>query len=201
MPVLVGARSEPGCRDAKRAGPRMPGDQVVTAMPRAGRTHGGDVDTSRHEWYESACSGRGVGERRSTGRGGGGRGPSGLYITGGRGSARRARHMGQHAVQRGCWCCGATDEGRHVDLGGPRVEMARGRWRWCCPMWRRPNKPRRSQRDDDWQRVAELLAEEVVWQVAGDGTGQLWRARRGRAGCWPPCRCPRTAGRGYRPGP
>jgi ketosteroid isomerase-like protein len=40
---------------------------------------------------------------------------------------------------------------------------------------------RRSQRDDDWQRVAELLAEEVVWQVAGDGTGQLWRARRGRA--------------------
>lgn len=40
---------------------------------------------------------------------------------------------------------------------------------------------RRSQRDDDWQRVAELLAEEVVWQVAGDGTGELWRARRGRA--------------------
>jgi hypothetical protein len=35
---------------------------------------------------------------------------------------------------------------------------------------------RRSQRDDDWQRVSELLAEEVVWQFAGDGTGELWRA-------------------------
>jgi ketosteroid isomerase-like protein len=40
---------------------------------------------------------------------------------------------------------------------------------------------RRSQRDDDWHRVAELLAEEVVWQLAGDGSGELWRARRGRA--------------------
>ena len=40
---------------------------------------------------------------------------------------------------------------------------------------------RRSQRDDDWRRVAELLAEEVVWQLAGNGTGELWRARRGRA--------------------
>ena len=40
---------------------------------------------------------------------------------------------------------------------------------------------RRSQRDDDWRRVSELLAEEVVWQVAGNGTGELWRARRGRA--------------------
>lgn len=37
---------------------------------------------------------------------------------------------------------------------------------------------RRSQRDDDWQRVAELLAEEVVWQVAGDGRNrqELWIA-------------------------
>jgi ketosteroid isomerase-like protein len=40
---------------------------------------------------------------------------------------------------------------------------------------------RRSQRDDDWRRVSQLLAEEVVWQLAGDGTGELWRARRGRA--------------------
>ena len=40
---------------------------------------------------------------------------------------------------------------------------------------------RRSQRDDDWRRVSQLLAEEVVWQFAGDGTGELWRARRGRA--------------------
>ena len=39
---------------------------------------------------------------------------------------------------------------------------------------------RRSQRDDDWRRVSELLAEEVVWQFAGDGTGELWRVRRGR---------------------
>jgi ketosteroid isomerase-like protein len=39
---------------------------------------------------------------------------------------------------------------------------------------------RRSQRDDDWRRVSELLAEEVVWQFAGDGTGELWRGRRGR---------------------
>jgi ketosteroid isomerase-like protein len=39
---------------------------------------------------------------------------------------------------------------------------------------------RRSQREDDWQRVAELLAEEVVWRFAGDGTGELWRGRRGR---------------------
>jgi ketosteroid isomerase-like protein len=40
---------------------------------------------------------------------------------------------------------------------------------------------RRSQRDDDWRRVSQLLAEEVVWQLAGNGTGELWRARRGRA--------------------
>jgi ketosteroid isomerase-like protein len=40
---------------------------------------------------------------------------------------------------------------------------------------------RRSQRDDDWRRVSELLAEDVVWQFAGNGTGELWRARRGRA--------------------
>jgi hypothetical protein len=40
---------------------------------------------------------------------------------------------------------------------------------------------RRSQRDDDWRRVSELLVEEVVWQFAGDGSGELWRARRGRA--------------------
>jgi ketosteroid isomerase-like protein len=40
---------------------------------------------------------------------------------------------------------------------------------------------RSSQHDDDWRRVSELLAEEVVWQVAGDGTGELWRARQGRA--------------------
>jgi ketosteroid isomerase-like protein len=39
---------------------------------------------------------------------------------------------------------------------------------------------RRSQRDDDWRRVSELLAEDVVWQLAGDGTGELWRGRRGR---------------------
>jgi ketosteroid isomerase-like protein len=39
---------------------------------------------------------------------------------------------------------------------------------------------RRSQRDDDWRRVSELLAEDVVWQFAGDGTGELWRGRRGR---------------------
>ena len=40
---------------------------------------------------------------------------------------------------------------------------------------------RRSQRDDDWRRVSQLLAEEVAWQLAGDGSGELWRARRGRA--------------------
>jgi ketosteroid isomerase-like protein len=40
---------------------------------------------------------------------------------------------------------------------------------------------RRSQREDDWQRVAELLAEDVVWRFAGDGTGELWHGRRGRA--------------------
>lgn len=40
---------------------------------------------------------------------------------------------------------------------------------------------RRSQREADWQRVAELLAEDVLWQLAGDGTGELWRGRRGRA--------------------
>jgi ketosteroid isomerase-like protein len=40
---------------------------------------------------------------------------------------------------------------------------------------------RRSQRDDDWRRVSQLLAEDVVWQFAGDGTGEVWRARRGRA--------------------
>jgi ketosteroid isomerase-like protein len=40
---------------------------------------------------------------------------------------------------------------------------------------------RRSQREEDWQRVAELLADEVLWQLAGDGTGELWRGRRGRA--------------------
>jgi ketosteroid isomerase-like protein len=39
---------------------------------------------------------------------------------------------------------------------------------------------RRSQRDDDWRRVSELLAEDVIWQLAGDGTGELWRGRRGR---------------------
>ena len=74
----------------------MPGDQVVTAMPRAGRTHGGDVDTSRHEWYESACSGRAVG--------GSGARPAVAEAAAGRavctsparrGSARRARHMGR----------------------------------------------------------------------------------------------------------
>src|SRR5512132_1266360 len=40
---------------------------------------------------------------------------------------------------------------------------------------------RRSPRDDDWRRVSELLAEDVVWQFAGNGTGELWRPRRGRA--------------------
>jgi ketosteroid isomerase-like protein len=40
---------------------------------------------------------------------------------------------------------------------------------------------RRSQREEDWQRVSELLADEVLWQLAGDGTGELWRGRRGRA--------------------
>jgi ketosteroid isomerase-like protein len=40
---------------------------------------------------------------------------------------------------------------------------------------------RRSQREYDWQRVAELLAEDVVWRFAGDGTGELWHGRRGRA--------------------
>jgi len=40
---------------------------------------------------------------------------------------------------------------------------------------------RRSQREEDWQRVAALLADEVLWQLAGDGTGELWRGRRGRA--------------------
>src|SRR5215216_669591 len=58
MPVLVGARSEPGCRMPREQGHGCLATKVVTAMPRAGRTHGGDVDTSRHEWYESACSGR-----------------------------------------------------------------------------------------------------------------------------------------------
>jgi hypothetical protein len=47
---------------------------------------------------------------------------------------------------------------------------------------------RRSQRDDDWRRVSQLLAEDVVWQFAGDGTGTLWRARRVALRCWPPCR-------------
>jgi hypothetical protein len=40
---------------------------------------------------------------------------------------------------------------------------------------------RRSQRNDDWRRVAELLADEVLWQLAGDGTEELWRGLRGRA--------------------
>jgi ketosteroid isomerase-like protein len=40
---------------------------------------------------------------------------------------------------------------------------------------------RRSQREDDWQRVAELLTDEVLWRLAGDGTGELWRGRRGHA--------------------
>jgi ketosteroid isomerase-like protein len=40
---------------------------------------------------------------------------------------------------------------------------------------------RRSQRDDDWRRVSQLLAEEVVWRFAEDGTGELWHGRRGRA--------------------
>jgi ketosteroid isomerase-like protein len=39
---------------------------------------------------------------------------------------------------------------------------------------------RRSQHDDDWQRVSELLANDVLWQLAGDGTGELWRGLRGR---------------------
>jgi ketosteroid isomerase-like protein len=48
-------------------------------------------------------------------------------------------------------------------------------------MWRRPSRPAATSVRMTWQRIAELLAEDAVWQFAGDGTGELWRARRGRA--------------------
>jgi hypothetical protein len=81
------------------------------------------------------------------------------------------------------------------------VEMSSGALEVVLSYVEAAQQARRSQRDDDWQRVSELLAEDVVWQAAGDGTGQLWRARRAALTCWPPCIYPRTAGRGYRPRP
>jgi len=61
------------------------------------------------------------------------------------------------------------------------VEMRPGALEVVLSYVEAAQQARRGQRDDDWQRVSELLAEDVVWQAAGDGTGELWRARRGRA--------------------
>jgi ketosteroid isomerase-like protein len=61
------------------------------------------------------------------------------------------------------------------------VEMRPGALEVVLSYVEAAQQARRSQREEDWQRLAELLAEDVVWQLAGDGTGELWRGRRGRA--------------------
>ena len=61
------------------------------------------------------------------------------------------------------------------------VEMRSGALEVVLSYVEAAQQARRSQREEDWQRLAELLAEDVVWQLAGDGTGELWRGRRGRA--------------------
>jgi hypothetical protein len=58
------------------------------------------------------------------------------------------------------------------------VEMRPGALEVVLSYVEAAQQARRSQREEDWQRLAELLAEDVVWQLAG---------------------YPRTAGCGCRP--
>jgi ketosteroid isomerase-like protein len=76
---------------------------------------------------------------------------------------------------------GSAEGRRRTDPGGSMAELRSGALGVVLSYVEAAQQARRSQREDDWRRVSQLLAEEVVWQFAGDGTGEVWRARRGRA--------------------